>query len=100
LDSREQPRESDLEYVASLSCEDVQAIDAAVFQQLATTWMEARDLVAKAHFALLSKYPTVPDVFVSYRLRKLVDAGDIEAAGAVDRQLNYWVRAKDLISAA
>jgi len=95
VNSQEQPRESDLEHVVSLSGEDVQAIDAAVLSQLATTWMEARDLVAKAHAVLLPKYPTVPDVFFSYRLRKLVAAGDIEAAGAVDRQLNYQVRAKD-----
>ena len=95
MSSEDQPRESDLEHVVSLSGEDVQAVDTAVLSQLTATWMESRDLVAKAHAALLPKYPLVPDVFFSYRLRKLVAAGDIEAVGAVDRQLNYQVRAKD-----
>ena len=100
MNSQEQPRESDLEHLVSLSREDVQAIDTAVLSELATTWMEARDLVANAHAALLPKYPSVPDVFFSYRLRKLVAAGDVEAVGIVDRQLNYRVKSKDRVPAA
>ena len=92
MNSPEQPRESDLEHVVSLSDSDVQAIDAAVLTELTQSWIDAKGVVTRAHAALLTRYPAVPDVFFSYRLRKLVAAGAVEAAGSVDRQLNYQVR--------
>ncbi len=92
MTSPEQPRESDLEHVVSLSGSDVQAVDAAVLEHLNSDWLGASDVVARAHAALLAKYPSVPDVFFSYRLRKLIAAGEVEAAGSVDRQLKYQVR--------
>ncbi|WP_161809352.1 MULTISPECIES: DUF3658 domain-containing protein [Stenotrophomonas] len=92
MNPQEQPRESDLERVASLSGSDVQAIDAAVIDALTLSWSDAKNVVASAYASLLSSFPAVPDVFFSYRLRKLVAAGAVEAVGTVDRQLNYQVR--------
>ncbi len=92
MTSPEQPRESDLEHLVSLTGRDVQAIDAAVLAEVTPTWVEASVVVKSSHAALLSSYPLVPDVFFSYRLRKLVGAGVIESTGTVDRQLNYQVR--------
>ena len=100
MNSPEQPRESDLEHVVSLSSGDVQAIDAAVLSEVTHSWLDAKGVVTKAHAALLPRYPTVPDVFFSYRLRKLVATGVVEATGSVDRQLNYQVRANGCAPAA
>lgn len=89
----EQPKESDLVLVASLSGEDVQAVDSAILGELNRAWSDARLVVPGAHAALQSTHPSIPDVFFSYRLRKLVAAGSVEATGSVDRQLDYQVRA-------
>ena len=88
----EQPKESDLVLVASLSGEDVQAVDLAILREVNGAWAEARIVVQGAHSSLQSTHPSVPDVFFSYRLRKLVAAGSVEARGSVDRQLSYQVR--------
>jgi hypothetical protein len=76
----------------SLSGEDVRAVDAAVLAQIPQEWIDAAGVVSRAHASLLSKYPSVPEGFFSYRLRKLVAANAAEASGLVDRQLNYQVR--------
>ena len=99
MDSPEHPKESNLEHVVSLSDHDVEAIDSALLGELRSSWSEARRVVTGAHYALLSLYPAVPDVFFSYRLRKLVAAGTVEAVGQVDRQLNYQVRVVRLVTA-
>lgn len=96
----EQPKESDLEHVVSLDGGDVQAIDAAILSQLTGSWSAAKDAVVKAHTALSFSYPSVPDAFFSYRLRKLVAAGSVDASGPVDRQLNYKVRSGNRAAAA
>lgn len=100
MDSPEQPMESNLEHVISLSGSDVQAIDSALLSKLLSSWSEARAVVTDAHSALFSLYPAVPDAFFSYRLRKLVAAGAVEAIGQVDRQLNYQVRIGNLVPTA
>ena len=100
VNSPEQPRESDLEHVVSLSGSDVQGIDAALLNEVTPSWGDARAVVTKAYAAMLPSLPSVPDVFFSYRLRKLVAAGAVEAAGSVDRQLNYQVRLDNRASAA
>lgn len=100
MDSPEQPKESNLEHVVSLSGSDVQAIDSALLSKLRSSWSEARTVVDGAYSVLASLYPAVPDVFLSYRLRKLVATGAVEAIGQVDRQLNYQVRISLLAPAA
>jgi len=95
-----QPRESDLELVVSLTGDDVKAVDSAVLGKVSSSWAEARSVVSEAHTALHSTHPAVPDVFFSYRLRKLVATGAVEARGPVDRQLNYQVRSAGHLPAA
>ncbi|MCD9007956.1 DUF3658 domain-containing protein [Luteimonas sp. XNQY3] len=77
VNSPEQPRESDLEHVVSLSNGDVQTIDAALLSEVTPSWIDAKGVVTRAHAALLPRYLTVPDVFFSHRLRKLVAAGAV-----------------------
>jgi hypothetical protein len=96
----EQPRESDLEHVVSLSGNDVEAIDAALLRELAPYWEQARDVVARAHELLQRGYPSVPGAFFSYRLRKLVATGAVQATGTVDRELMYQVRGAGHVPAA
>lgn len=88
-----QPNEADLEHVVSLSASDVRAMDAALISAIPSDWRAARQIVESVHAALLPTYPSVPAVFISYRLRKLVAAVEVEAHGIVDRRLEYQVRA-------
>lgn len=89
----EQPIESDLVLVASLSGEDVHALDSAILREVRRTWSDARLVVSGAHAAMKKTLPYVPAAFFSHRLRKLVAAGCVEAEGSVDRKLDYQVRA-------
>jgi hypothetical protein len=92
MNSSKQPKESDLEHVVSLNGNDIQAIDEALLREITHSWSDAAGVVSRAHTALLTSCPTVPDVFFSYRLRKVVASGAVEAMGLVDRQLSYQVR--------
>lgn len=100
MDPPEQPKESNLEHVVSLSGSDVQAVDSALLNELRSSWSEARMVVAGAHAALRSLYPAVPYVFFSHRLRKLVAGGAVDEIGQVNRQLNYQVRVSSLVPTA
>lgn len=100
MDPPEQPKESNLEHIVSLSGNDIKAVDSALLNELRSSWSGARMVVAGARSALLSLYPTVPDVFFSYRLRKLIAAGAVDAIGQVDRQLNYQVRVGGFVPTA
>ena len=87
-----QPRESDLEHVVSLTGDDVEAIDAALLLAVDSNWQEARDVAEGAHASLQSRYPSVPFVFYSFRLRALIAERVVDAMGIVDRELRYQVR--------
>jgi len=90
MNSSEQPKKSDLEHVVSLNGNDIQAIDEALLRKI--THSNAAGVINRAHTALLTSYPSVPDVFFLYRLRKVIASGVVETMGIVDRQLNYRVR--------
>ncbi len=96
----EQPRESDLELVVSLSGDDVAAVNAALLQHVTGSWLPALSVVTNAHHSLLPTLPLIPQAFFSYRLRKLVGSGEVQANGVVTRELAYLVKAADHGAAA
>ncbi len=100
MTDQEQPRESDLELVVSLSGDDVAAINAALLQHVTGSWLPALGVVTSAHHSLLPTLPSVPLAFFSYRLRKLVASGEVQAKGIVARELAYQVKAADPGAAA
>ena len=89
--TNDQPAESDLELVVSLSGEDVAAIDDALLRHLGTELQPAAQVVAAAHSSLQAAHSAVPSAFFSYRLRKLVALGEVAASGPVSRELQYTV---------
>jgi len=92
LTEQKHPKESDLELVVSLSADDVEAINEALRRQISESWLPSSEVVKSAYNFLRSSHPSVPEVFFSYRLRKLVAANEIEADGPVTRELKYQVR--------
>ena len=95
-----QPRESDLELVVSLSDDDVASINAALLLHVTESWLPALSVVSDAHQSLLATFPSVPQAFFSYRLRKLVASGEVQANGVVARELSYQVKAAEHEAAA
>ena len=93
--TNDQPAETDLELVVSLSGDDVAAIDEALVHHLGTELQPAAQVVAAAHLSLQAAYCAVPSAFFSYRLRKLVALGKVAANGPVSRDLQYTVRLPD-----
>ena len=63
MTDQEQPRESDLELVVSLSGDDVAAINAALLQHVTSSWLPALVVVTSAHHSLLATLPSVPQAF-------------------------------------
>ncbi|GAB3358633.1 hypothetical protein GCM10027430_29300 [Lysobacter tyrosinilyticus] len=92
MSENDQPRESDLEHVASLSGDDVATIKEALMQHVGDSWLPALTVVTDAHQSLLPTFPSVPPTFFSWCLRKLVASGQIQADGPATRELAYQVR--------
>ena len=79
--------------VASLNDEDVLAIDSAICSFLASEWQDSSTLIGSVTRELQQRFPSVPAVFYSYRLRALVKTGEVESDRPVTRELAYRVRA-------
>jgi hypothetical protein len=93
MSTEDQPLESQLELVVSLTGDDVASIEAALLSQVPGSWASASSVVSAAHQSLLSNFPTVPKAFFSYCLRKLISDGQVQANGIVSKELAYQVRA-------
>lgn len=86
-----QPDAEELELVAALSNEQVQAIDAALLAASDSRWRKVAFLVAMAMTGP-ARVPGVPDVYYAQRVRVMVSDGILEARGMLSRMRYSEVR--------
>ena len=67
--------------VASLSADFVRLVDAALLSHARVAWRKVAMLVGSAMMDSTLRVPGLPDTFYSMRVRKLVEAGMLEAEG-------------------
>lgn len=70
--------------VASLSADFVRKVDAALLSQAGVAWRKVAMLVGLAMMDSAVRVPGLPDTFYAMRVRKLVEAGMLEAEGNLD----------------
>ena len=67
--------------VDALSSTDVEAIDMALLAASSTQWRKVAFVVGAAWLLLESRFPGVPDVYFSERIRALVRSGKLSSQG-------------------
>jgi hypothetical protein len=70
--------------VASLSADFVRQVDAALLSQAGVAWRKVAMLVGLTMMDSALRVPGLPDTFYAMRVRKLVEAGMLEAEGNLD----------------
>ena len=75
----------DLFAVASLSPDDVQAIDNALVANSHTHWRKVAYVVCIAMDAYPEQFHDIPDIFYAARIKTLVSQGLLEAQGNLSR---------------
>jgi hypothetical protein len=83
----DQPTETNLEFVVSVSGAQVAEINAALMARASSDWQPLGGVIAAARMDTPSVLPTIPDVFFARQLRVLVSQGDLEGKGDL-RDLN------------
>ncbi|TYT25403.1 hypothetical protein FZO89_03480 [Luteimonas viscosa] len=87
----EQPDPEELELIAALSAEQVQAIDAALLAAADSKWRKVAFLIAMA-MTRPDRIPGIPDVYYAQRVREMVFSGTLEAQGVLSRMRYSEVR--------
>ncbi len=81
----------ELERIAALTPEQIQAIDAALLQRADPRWRKVALLVATAMNGS-SHIPGIPDTYYARRIQDLVANGTLEAQGDLSRMRHSEVR--------
>ena len=71
--------------IKSLSAEEINAIDEALFENTAHAWRKVARVVMSTMFSLESRVKGVPDVFYGQRVKALVAKGQLESQGNLNR---------------
>ncbi|AJQ84365.1 DUF3658 domain-containing protein [Xanthomonas oryzae pv. oryzae] len=82
----------ELEAAASLTSDDIQAIDCALIAASRASWSKVALVVSVAMDAYPDAYCDIPDIFYAQRIRYLVSAGHLEASGNLNRMRFSEVR--------
>ena len=78
--------------VEALAAADVKAIDEALLIASSQTWRKVALVVGSAMQSLSERYPGVPDVYFSERVRALVGSGKLSSQGNLLRMRFSEVR--------
>lgn len=90
------PLTSEEEARASLlSATELERIDKHLLSEASYSWRKVARVIAGTMGAIGNNFPGLPDVFYARRIKHLVDAGALEAAGKLDRMRFSEVRIPD-----
>ena len=67
--------------VEQLTDEEIQAIDSALLANCCERWRKVARVVGTTMTELPSRVEGIPDIYYSQRVRKLVEAGQLESQG-------------------
>ena len=71
---------------------DLKCIDERLLSHISHRWYKVARVVAMTMQDLQEQFPEIPDVFYSFRIRHLAEAGVIQAAGDLNRMRYSEVR--------
>ena len=78
--------------VSRLKQEDLWEIDRVLLAQSAPTWRKVARIVGMTIGELSERFPNVPDVYYSQRVRRLVVVGELESQGNLEYMRSSEVR--------
>ncbi len=78
--------DEDTKAIASLTVEDIAAIDEAIVSKLSGRWQKTALVIAMSMYAYPDRYDDIPDVFFGQRVLALAKQGLLEASG----NLRQW----------
>jgi hypothetical protein len=77
---------------ASLTTEEVQAIDEVLMSNVSTRWRKIARVVGTTMNDALPRKSGLPDVFFAHRIRKLVESGQLEYQGMLENMRYCEIR--------
>lgn len=75
-----------------LTAADLQLIDGLLLAEASRSWRKTARVVGSTMSAIHNEFLGLPDVFYARRIKHLVRAGELEAAGSLDRMRFSEVR--------
>jgi hypothetical protein len=78
--------------VRLLSNADLRLIDDCILSHMSHHFQKTARIVGQAMLQMADRFPGIPDVFYSARIKLLAQSGMIEAAGNLDRMRHSEVR--------